>query len=100
MFDKSAKKIRYVVPKEFLYKESRAQFKSPEVIKYQDVKIIFQKPKDEELIQFLVEEKQFSLENIEGKLKKMKSIKSKGFQRNLETFFGRPKIIKRSGKKK
>lgn len=29
----------------------------------------------------------------------MQEIKNKGFQKNLESFFGRPKLIKRSGKK-
>ena len=52
------------------------------------------------MIEFLCDEKGFNQDRVESQLKKVKSIKSKGFQRNLESFFGRPKIIKKAKNKK
>lgn len=57
------KKKKYVIPQEFLYKESRVMFKEPEVNKDKDALkalLKFEKPYEEELREFLINGKGFT----------------------------------------
>jgi len=65
-----------VVPAEFLYKESRELFKNPEVITEKDALealIKFNKPDEEELKAFLINEKGFTENKVESGLSKLKN---------------------------
>jgi flap endonuclease-1 len=74
--DDPKKKQKYVVPAEFLYKESRELFKNPEVITEKDALealIKFNKPDEEELKAFLINEKGFTENKVESGLSKLKN---------------------------
>lgn len=84
------KKQKYIVPQEFLYKESRELFKSPDVItdKAQLEEMIkWNKPDEEALKSFLVNEKSFTEQKVESGLKKLGSAQTKVNQSRLDCFF-------------
>ena len=88
--DDPKKKQKYVVPAEFLYKESRELFKNPEVITEKDALealIKFNKPDEEELKAFLINEKGFTENKVESGLSKLKNAQTKVNQSRLDCFF-------------
>jgi len=95
--DDPKKKKKYVVPTEFHYEDARDLFIKAEVdkdITHFDFK--WNKPNEEEMKKFLCEEKGFAEVRVENAVKKMKSaVETKGNQSRLESFFGKPTIVKR-----
>lgn len=72
-------KPKYAVPNEFLYKESRALFKKPEVISDLDIlkeHIVFEKPNEEELRSWLIETKGFTEVKVNNGIERI--LKSQG----------------------
>jgi flap endonuclease-1 len=72
--DDPAKKKKYSVPKEFLYKESRLMFTDPEVNNNKEelkTLIKFEKPYEEELRDFLINHKGFTEVKVNNGLERL-----------------------------
>lgn len=78
---------KYNIPEDFLFKESRELFLKPDVTDPEEVNMVWKDADEEGIIKFLVEEKGFQLERIQGGLKRMKAAKGKGNQSRMESFF-------------
>jgi len=91
------RKRKYVIPTQFFYEDARELFKKPEVKeKVDSAELKWNKPNDEDLMKFLVEQKGFSEVRVQNALKKLKSaLDTKGTQSRLESFFGKPTVVKR-----
>jgi flap endonuclease-1 len=63
---------RYNVPKEFYFEECRRLFKEPLVVNPDEVSFKFEKPDEEGLKKFLVEDKGFSETRVTNGLTKIK----------------------------
>jgi flap endonuclease-1 len=111
---KEDKKPKYEIPPEsqFNYTAARAEFKACRALEIESsavrdklTQIEFGEPDEEGLKKFLCEEKQFSNARVESGLNKIKAAKKSGVQSSLESFFGKPTIIRsqqektKSGKK-
>ena len=84
------KKSKYIVPADFHYKESRDLFKNPEVISDKaqlEGLIKWNKPDEEALKSFLVNEKGFTEQKVESGLKKLAGAQTKVNQSRLDCFF-------------
>eukprot|EP01023_Acetabularia_acetabulum_P056687 TRINITY_DN6582_c0_g1_i2.p1 TRINITY_DN6582_c0_g1~~TRINITY_DN6582_c0_g1_i2.p1 ORF type:complete len:381 (+),score=70.22 TRINITY_DN6582_c0_g1_i2:131-1273(+) len=92
---------KYPVPEPFKFKEAREQFQSPDVANAADFKdqLKWTSPKEDQLIQFLVNEKSFNEDRVRRTIEKIKSTSGKAKQQRLENFFG-PVTIKKSTKRK
>jgi flap endonuclease-1 len=62
-------------------------------------KLEFSKPDEEELRKFLVEEKGFAADRVDGILKRLKVCFESKPQMSLETFFGKPQKITKDAPK-
>ena len=87
--DNPKKKQKYVIPKDFLYQESRKLFTEPDVIPAADVSFKWEKANEEELKKFLCESKGFTEQRIEAGLKRLAASLGKSNQSRLDTFFGK-----------
>jgi len=86
---KGDKKRKWNVPDPFFYPDARELFKTPLVIEdVSKIEIKWEKPNEEELTQFLVEEKGFSDVRVSNAIKKLQKVDNKGQQSRLESFFG------------
>lgn len=99
-------KKRYKVPENFLYKEATQLFVKPEVTNPDDIQLVWKKPDEEGLIQFMVNEKGFEESRIRSGIKRLHKAQGKSTQKRMESFFGMPTIkrkkppTKKSKKKK
>lgn len=78
---------KYTLPEEWPYQEARELFKNPEVVNGEDVELKWEAPNEEELIQFLVEEKGFSEDRIRSGIKKLVKARQGSTQGRLDSFF-------------
>ncbi|KAG9391069.1 Flap endonuclease, FEN1 [Carpediemonas membranifera] len=85
----SAKQQEAYNPDNFRYEEARRLFKQPEVTPSDELKSVLaiSKPKKEELLKFLVDEKMFNPERVESGLKRIVASKGKAGQTRLDSFF-------------
>lgn len=75
------------VPEEFLPAEAAALFRDPEVTPCDQLNLVWKDPDEAGLLQFLVQEKGFSLERVQTALKRLKGARGKASQQRIEGFF-------------
>jgi len=84
------KKQKHVVPEAFLYEESRALFKVPDVIRDKEVleaTLKWETPDQDALRAFLVNDKGFAENKVESGIQKLGKCKGKVNQGRLDMFF-------------
>jgi len=86
---------RYIVPDSYNYEEARKVFKSPDIIPPENIELIYEDPKVEELVAFLCQEKGFNEDRIRKGIEKLKSSANASVQTRITDFFQ----IKQSPKK-
>lgn len=87
---KNNEKIRARVDKEYIkgLNEVRKLFKYPSVIQANDVEIKFGEVREEELLKFLTD-KNFNPERVKKMIDRIKSVKKKGTQLRIDSFFSK-----------
>jgi len=82
-------KNKYTIPPNFQEEviAARAEFRAPEVTPAKDIELKWGEPDAEGLIQFLVEEKQFSEERVKANILKLQKMKKSSTQGRLDSFF-------------
>ena len=88
--DDPNKKCKYTVPKDFLYKESRNLFINPDVISDKEElekMIVFDKPAEDEMKTWLIEQKMFAENKVNNGLERIKKCAGKKNQGRLDSFF-------------
>lgn len=78
---------KYKVPEDWPYKQARELFLNPDVIKGSEVELKWKEPQEQELIQFMVNEKGFSEERIKAGIKRLQKGLKTGTQGRLDGFF-------------
>jgi flap endonuclease-1 len=78
---------KHKIPEDFMYKEAADLFRKPLVTDPAELKLNWVQPDEEGLIQFLVNEKGFNLERVQGALKRLKAAQGKATQQRMEGFF-------------
>lgn len=78
-------KKKYLVPENWQYQEARELFINPLVSEVNDLK--WNDPDEEGLIQYLVNEKNFSMDRVVAGIKKIKKFKNVGNQKRITEFF-------------
>eukprot|EP01024_Parvocaulis_polyphysoides_P033924 TRINITY_DN3005_c0_g4_i1.p1 TRINITY_DN3005_c0_g4~~TRINITY_DN3005_c0_g4_i1.p1 ORF type:complete len:245 (+),score=34.12 TRINITY_DN3005_c0_g4_i1:116-850(+) len=93
---------KYPVPEPFRFKEAREQFQKPNVANAEDFKeqLKWRQPQEDQLVEFLVNEKSFNEDRVRKTIEKIKSTSGKAKQQRLENFFGPVTIKKSSNKRK
>ena len=84
------KKVKYIVPSDFRYVESRALFNAPDVIEDKaelEKQIKWMKPDEDGLKEFLVGSKGFTEQKVDTGLKKLAGAQTKVNQSRLDCFF-------------
>lgn len=84
------KKKKFIVPDNFLYKESRELFVTPDVNRDKEAlqkAIVWDKPYEEELKEWLTKEKGFAENKVESGLERLKKCQTKKNQIRLDSFF-------------
>ena len=84
------KKKKFIIPDNFLYEESRALFKEPDVIKDKpelEAILKWNKPEPNALKSFLIEEKGFQENKVASGLTKLQNCQGKVNQSRLDLFF-------------
>jgi flap endonuclease-1 len=98
-FEEKNEKLKFVIPQDFDFQTARDLFKNPEV--FTDLpKYEINPPDEENLRKFLIEEKNFAEDRVEGLIKRLEKAKKSKPQMTLESFFGRPTIVKKNPKDK
>ncbi|EFJ45423.1 nuclease, Rad2 family [Volvox carteri f. nagariensis] len=81
-------KAKFPVPEPFPYKESHEFFKNPEVTPAAELpQLKWSSPDEEGLVQFLVNEKNFSEQRVRAAVSRIKQHKGKANQGRMDTFF-------------
>eukprot|EP01059_Diplonema_ambulator_P005513 TRINITY_DN15262_c0_g1_i1.p1 TRINITY_DN15262_c0_g1~~TRINITY_DN15262_c0_g1_i1.p1 ORF type:complete len:406 (+),score=136.31 TRINITY_DN15262_c0_g1_i1:46-1218(+) len=78
---------KYPLPDPYPYAEARKLFKEPEVHPGEGLRVAFKDPDEEGLIKFLVDEKKFNKERVEGGIAKLKKARQAKEQTRLDQFF-------------
>ncbi|WAR12859.1 FEN1-like protein [Mya arenaria] len=78
---------KYTIADDWLYKEARQLFKTPEVADPSTLELKWTEPNEEELIDFMVTQKQFSEDRIRNGIKKLTKARSGSTQGRLDGFF-------------
>lgn len=78
---------KYSVPEDWPYQRARELFKNPEVVKGEDVKVTFSEVNRQGLKDFLVNEKGFNPERVDGYIEKLEKAKDKCKQKRMDSFF-------------
>lgn len=81
------KKTKYQVSENFMYKEARQMFKQPDVLPAEGMKFTWEKPDEEVLKKFLIEDKAFAENRIESGLERLKKSLGKANQGRIDSFF-------------
>lgn len=85
-----SKKRKYVVPGQFLYKESRALFLNPDVRTDKEqlkTELVQQPPKEEELKEWLIGSKGFTEVKVHNGIERLNKCQGKKNQSRLDSFF-------------
>ncbi|KAK8829775.1 hypothetical protein WA577_001169, partial [Blastocystis sp. JDR] len=89
---------KFSVPEDWPYQRARELFKNPEVVKGEDVKISFSEVNREGLKEFLVNDKGFNPERVDGYIEKLQKAKDKCKQKRMDSFFTvKSSSVKRAG---
>ena len=78
---------KYNVPDNWPYQRARELFKNPEVVKGEDIKITFSDIDRTGLKEFLVNDKGFNPERVDGYIEKLEKAKEKCKQKRMDSFF-------------
>ena len=78
---------KYTIPDNWMYKEARELFKDPEVKEADQIELKWSEPKEEELVDFMVKQKQFSEERMRNGIKKLAKARTGSTQGRLDGFF-------------
>ena len=78
---------KHSVPENWLYKEARQLFKTPEVTPADQCPLKWEAPDEEELVKFMAGEKGFNEERMRNGVKKLTKAKKGSTQGRLDTFF-------------
>ena len=78
---------KYTIPENWMYKEARELFKAPEVKESSDVELKWSEPKEEELVDFMVKQKQFNEDRMRNGIKKLAKARTGSTQGRLDGFF-------------
>lgn len=78
---------KYPVPQDWLFKEARKIFEGPDVLDPTSIDLKWSAPNEEELVQFLVQEKGFNEERVRNNVKKINNTRAKSSQGRLDSFF-------------
>ena len=84
------KKKKFMIPENFLYKESRELFKNPDVIRDRELlekQIVFDKPDEIVMKEWLINEKGFAENKVFNGLERLKKSSGKKNQTRLDCFF-------------
>lgn len=87
------KKKKLTYSESFLWKESREQFFNPEVIKSENIELVWKEPNYEGLREFLVKEKKFGEGRIDAAKERIEKGKNKKNQKRLDGFFTIKKTV-------
>ena len=90
MNEDESRKKKYIIPENFLYKESRNLFITPDVIDEKEVlekQIVFDKPNEEELKSWLINDKSFTEVKVANGIERLKKSQGKKNQSRLDSFF-------------
>ncbi|KAA8491873.1 Flap endonuclease 1 [Porphyridium purpureum] len=93
---------KYQIPEEFPIDAVRGLFISPEVTPSDEIDLEWKPPQEDELVQFMCVENQFSEKNVRNGVEKIRASKGKAGQMRLDSFF-KPqpsKTIKKAAPKK
>ncbi|XP_029636733.1 flap endonuclease 1 [Octopus sinensis] len=80
-------KKKYEIPDNWMFKEARKLFQKPEVTDPVSLDLKWIEPKEEELVKFMVEDKQFNEDRIRNGIKKLKKARQGSTQGRLDNFF-------------
>uniref|UniRef100_A0A673B9S6 Flap endonuclease 1 n=1 Tax=Sphaeramia orbicularis TaxID=375764 RepID=A0A673B9S6_9TELE len=78
---------KHPAPEDWLYKEARGLFTSPDVVDCSTVDLKWNEPDEEGLVQFMCSEKQFSEDRIRNGFKKIMKSRQGSTQGRLDSFF-------------
>ena len=78
---------KYTVPADWVYKEARALFLSPDVTAADEVVLKWTDPNEEEIVEFMVKKKGFNEERIRNGVKKIMKSRQQSTQGRLDDFF-------------
>lgn len=87
-------KVKYMIPDNYDFETARDLFKNPDV-NHDYPKFTQETPNIDLLTKFLVEQKQFDENRVNGVITKLIKSKNSKPQMSLETFFGRPQSSKK-----
>ncbi|GAB1602826.1 flap endonuclease 1-like [Argonauta hians] len=80
-------KKKYEIPENWMFKEARRLFQEPEVANPVSLELKWSEPQEEDLVKFMVEDKQFNEERIRNGIKKLKKARQGSTQGRLDNFF-------------
>ena len=78
---------KYTVPKDWVYKEARDLFLTPDVTAAEDVTLKWSDPQEEDIVEFMVKEKGFNEDRIRNGVKKIIKSGQQSTQGRLDDFF-------------
>ncbi|KAJ3277101.1 Elongation of fatty acids protein 2 [Terramyces sp. JEL0728] len=78
---------KYPIPESWPYQEARKLFKEPDVTDPSTVELKWKAPDEEEIVKYLVNEKQFNEERVRKTVQRMKKSQSQSTQGRLDGFF-------------
>jgi flap endonuclease-1 len=81
---------KHPLPEPFPFEDARELFLKPVVVDTSDLKLEWTEPDEDELIKFLVTEKNFSEERIRSGVEKLRKARATSVQGRLTSFFGQP----------
>lgn len=91
---------KYTVPENFNYVGAREMFHNADVTDVSEVKLKWEKPDEDGLIQFLCTESEFSIDRVRKGIERLKKARKLGSQARLDSFFKTVPRKKTKGKPK
>ncbi|KAK3086131.1 hypothetical protein FSP39_013971 [Pinctada imbricata] len=78
---------KYTVPEDWMFKEARRLFQEPDVADPEELELKWGEPDEENLVEYMVNQKNFSEERIRNGVKKLLKAKQGTTQGRLDSFF-------------
>ena len=78
---------KYTIPQDWVYKEARSLFLTPDVTPAENVALKWTDPNEEEIVEFMVRQKGFNEERIRNGVKKIIKSRQQSTQGRLDDFF-------------
>ncbi|XP_041375881.1 flap endonuclease 1-like [Gigantopelta aegis] len=80
-------KKKYTIPENWMYKEARELFKSPDIKDPIDIELKWTDPDEENLVEYMCKQKAFSEDRIRNGIKKLTKAKQGTTQGRMDSFF-------------